>query len=346
MEFAWPLALLLLPLPWLVWRFMPVAGEITQAPIYLPSASQWMNTSGVSSDITSERDFSSLIKWLIVLSWIAFIVAISRPQWVGDPIALPAEGHDLLLAVDLSGSMDMKDMVYQGKELNRLNTVKLVVKEFLEKRTGDRVGLVVFGDAAFIHTPITRDLNSVSKLLMEAQVEMAGPNTAIGDAIIRSTDVLRNQPEHARIMILLTDGTNTAGEVQPLPAAEIAAKHGIKIYTIGIGADSINQSMAFGLFNRTVNPSKDLDEKTLKAIAETTKGLYFRAKNPEQLETIYQKINDLEPVDQDAQFIHPTKEWFYWPLTVSFVLYMLAFAIKFFDQVLLRLLGGNRHGNA
>ena len=190
---------------------------------------------------------------------------------------------------------------------------------------------MVFGDAAFIHTPITRDLDSVSKLLMEAQVEMAGPSTAIGDAIIKSTDVLRNQPEEARIMILLTDGANTAGEIQPIPAANIAAKNGIKIYTIGIGADSMTQSNFFGMFNNTVNPSKDLDEETLKTIAENTGGLYFRAKNPEQLQSIYARINELEPIDQDDQFIHPTTEWFYWPLGLSLMTYLASYLLKFFS---------------
>ncbi|MFC3153361.1 VWA domain-containing protein [Litoribrevibacter euphylliae] len=333
MTFAWPLALLLLPLPLLFWRYQKTVEDNTQAPIYVPGASQWqLGNAQVSGRVSS----AAQAKWIMIFmiaSWICFIVALARPQWVGDPIPLPAQGHDLLLAVDLSGSMDLEDMVYQNKRLNRLNTVKLVVRDFLKERQGDRVGLVVFGDAAFIHTPVTRDLESVSKLLMEAQVEMAGPNTAIGDAIIKSTDVLRDQPEEARIMVLLTDGANTAGEIQPLPAAEIAAKNGIKIYTIGIGADSMTRSSLFGLFNNTVNPSKDLDEKTLKAIAKTTSGLYFRAKNPEQLESIYQKINELEPIDQDEQFIHPVKEWFYWPLAVCFALYLLAFSIKYFDQI-------------
>jgi len=328
MTLAWPLALLLLPLPWFIWKFDSSAKDESQAPIYLPNASQWTK---VQSSFSSSESTQRLSKWVIaflLISWISFIVALARPQWVGEPIPLPTEGHDLLLAVDLSGSMDMEDMLYQGKRLNRLNTVKLVVRDFLTERKGDRVGLIVFGDAAFIHTPITRDLDSVSKLLMEAQVEMAGPNTAIGDAIIKSTDVLRNQPEAARVMILLTDGANTAGEIKPLPAADIAAKNGIKIYTIGIGADSMKRSGFMGLFSDTVNPSKDLDETTLKGIAENTSGLYFRAKNPEQLEAIYQRINELEPIDQDAQFIHPVKEWFYWPLALSLLFYFAAFGTR------------------
>lgn len=333
MTFAWPLVFLLLPLPWLILRFQTSTEEQQQSPIYMPGASQWELTQGRVSSNASQRVDSKWIMALVMISWLFFIVALARPQWIGEPIPLPAKGHDLLLAVDLSGSMDMEDMVYQNKRLNRLNTVKLVVRDFLKERQGDRVGLVVFGDAAFIHTPITRDLESVSTLLMEAQVEMAGPNTAIGDAIIKSTEVLRKQPEDARIMILLTDGANTAGEIQPLPAAEIAAKHGIKIYTIGIGADSMTRSSLFGLLNNTVNPSKDLDEKTLKSIAEQTAGLYFRAKNPEQLESIYQKINALEPIDQDEQFIHPVKEWFYWPLSLCFLLYFAAFSLKHFDQL-------------
>ncbi len=336
MTLAWPLALILLPLPWLLWRLQKNADETQQTPIYVPGASQWqMSQTSQLTDASGKLPAKGLLG-LVIACWFCFIIALARPQWVGEPIPVPAKGHDLLLAVDLSGSMDMEYMIYQNKRLNRLNTVKLVVREFLQKRQGDRVGLVVFGDAAFIHTPVTRDLDSVSKLLMEAQVEMAGPNTAIGDAIIKSTDVLRKQPEDARIMILLTDGANTAGEIQPLPAAEIAAKQGIKIYTIGIGADSMTRNSLFGLLSNTVNPSKDLDETTLKAIAETTSGLYFRAKNPEQLEAIYQKINELEPIDQDEQFIHPVKEWFYWPLGLSLILYLLAFCLKQFDAVAMK----------
>ncbi|GAA3921321.1 VWA domain-containing protein [Litoribacillus peritrichatus] len=331
MEFAWPLMFLLLPLPWLVWKKVPAAPETKQTPIYLPNASQWQQTVEMVSTSNNQTTNTKLILIFLTLSWCLLVTALARPQWVGEPIALPTQGHDLLLAVDLSGSMDTEDMVYQRKRMNRLNTVKVVVREFLQERKGDRIGLVVFGDAAFIHTPITRDLDSVSKLLMEAQVEMAGPNTAIGDAIIKSTDVLRDQPEQARIMILLTDGQNTAGEIEPIPAAELAAKHGIKIYTIGIGADSMTQSGLLGFFNNTVNPSKDLDEESLKTIAEKTGGLYFRAKNPEQLQSIYTRINELEPIDQDDQFIHPRKEWFYWPLAFSLFLYLSAYLLKFFN---------------
>jgi Ca-activated chloride channel family protein len=318
MSFAWPWMFICLPLPLAVWFFFKPSSESQQAPIFMPASKHWPKAD--QNAIETDSNSSALPKMLLSLLWIFLVFAASRPQWVGEPISIPAEGHDLMLAVDLSGSMSTEDMIYQGRQMNRLNAVKLVLKEFLQERQGDRIGLVVFGDGAYTYTPVTHDLDSVSILLMDAQVEMAGQNTAIGDAIAHSVDLLKDRPEPSRILILLTDGQNTAGNIEPLPAAQLAAKHKVKIYTVGIGADEMQRRGFMGIFNQTVNPSRDLDEATLKSIAQQTQGLYFRAKSPEQLQSIYEKINELEPIEQDERFIKPTKELFYQPLTAALLL--------------------------
>jgi Ca-activated chloride channel family protein len=246
---------------------------------------------------------------------------------VGDPVAMPASGRDLLLGVDISGSMEIQDMQWQGDNYDRLSIVKAVVGDFVQRRQSDRLGLVLFGTHAYLQAPLTFDRTTVNQLLQEAQLGFAGEKTAIGDAIGLGVKRLRHRPQESRVMILLTDGANTAGQITPLKAAELAAKAKVKIYTIGIGADEMITPGIFGssFGARRVNPSADLDEATLKAIAEQTGGQYFRARSPEDLQVIYQELDKLEPIEQEAETFRPTQSLFYWPLGVALVLAGLLF---------------------
>jgi Ca-activated chloride channel family protein len=222
--------------------------------------------------------------------------------------------------------------------VNRLQATQQVAGDFIEQRVGDRIGLILFGQQAYLQTPLTFDRKTVQQLLQEAVIGLAGKETAIGDAIGLAVKRLRDHPVDSRVLILLTDGANTAGEVSPLKAAELAAQAGLKIYTIGIGADELLVRSLFG--TRRVNPSQDLDEKTLTAIAETTGGRYFRARHLEELQQIYQLLDRLEPVNEDAQYFRPRHALYPWPLAGAL---LLALALLILHQRGLAA-GEMRHG--
>lgn len=213
-------------------------------------------------------------------------------------------------------------MEWQGETINRLVTVKKVVGDFVQRRESDRLGLILFGTRAYLQAPLTFDRTTVDRLLQEAQLGFAGEKTAIGDAIALSVKRLRDRPQESRVLILLTDGANTAGEIQPLKAAELAAQSQVKIYTIGIGADEMIKPGLFGtgFGARRINPSADLDEDTLRTIASSTGGQYFRARSLQDLQQIYAVLDTLEPSEQDSEVFRPTKSLFYWPLSLAFAI--------------------------
>ena len=310
----WPWMMLLLPLPWLYRRWKKPADNEQAAllsPVYTPLAVESGNGPAVN-----QGSWPVLI--LLSLIWVCCVSAAARPQWAGDPIPLATTGRDLLLAVDISGSMEVEDMKVSNSLVDRLSVVKSVVGNFVERRTSDRLGLILFGDQAYLQTPLTFDRLTLNTLLQEAVIGFAGKGTAIGDAIGLGVKRLKDKSETSRVIILLTDGANTAGEVEPLKAAELAASYGVKIYTIGVGADEILRRSIFGV--RRYNPSADLDETTLQAIAEQTGGRYFRARNPEDLEKIYALLDELEPVSQDDEVIRPTRALSYMPLSLALAL--------------------------
>lgn len=316
LTFAWPLIFFLLPLPWLVYRFVPPAQHISPAlrvPFYadLPLA-----------DAPTVRQ---AVSWpLLALSaiWLLLILAAARPTWIGDQLHLPSSGRNLMLAVDISGSMQVEDMQLNDSPVNRLEVVKAVVGDFVQQRGGDRLGLILFGTQAYLQTPLTFDRNSVQTQLSEAQIGFAGEKTAIGDAVGLAVKRLQGNNEQSRVMILLTDGANTAGEVSPKKAAELAAQAAVKIYTVGMGADEMIVPGIFGssFGARRTNPSADLDEKTLNLIAEKTGGRYFRARDPKELAMIYRELDRLEPVDQEQTYYRPRKALFYYPLALALCL--------------------------
>jgi len=321
-ELQWPWSLLFLPLPLLVWYFLPPVNTQQQAALRVPFVEDF---SVLNSSFKTGKKNIWLIT-LVVLCWLFLVLASTRPLWVGKQIELPISGRDLMLAVDLSGSMQVEDFRIKGQAVDRLTATKYVARDFILNREGDRLGLILFGRNAYLQTPLTFDLTTINTLLMESAIGLAGKETAIGDAIGLAIKRLKDKKDSSRVLILLTDGANTAGEISPLKAAELAASHGLKIYTIGIGADEMVRESFFG--KQRINPSQDLDEKTLTAIAEKTGGQYFRARDTEELKEIYRLLDELEPVDVDTQTLRPEKSLFMWPLAVSFILALITAIIR------------------
>jgi Ca-activated chloride channel family protein len=321
LQFEWLWAFALLPLPFLVRLLLP-ASAANDAALRVPFAKELKATT-----VTGKHTpLSRVSLWLGVVAWSLLVVALARPQWLGDSIELPVSGRDLMLAVDLSGSMEIQDFVVDDRAVDRLSATKMVAGEFIDRRVGDRLGLILFGRQAYLQTPLTFDRKTVKQLLHESAIGLAGKETAIGDAIGLAVKRLRAAKKKSvfsqrssdlsdKVLILLTDGANTAGEVHPVKAAELAAAEQLKIYTIGIGADEMVVRSFFG--TRTVNPSADLDEKTLKTIAKTTGGRYFRARDTRELEEIYALLDELEPVIQETQSFRPISALYYWPLGLA-----------------------------
>jgi len=319
-EFAWLWALLALPLPWLAMSFLPAAPQRLQAALRVPYARAFaaMRTSTESSRRLRLR------RWLPLLGWALLCVAAARPQQVGDIVRPPHSGRDLLLAVDLSGSMQQQDMQLGGDAVDRLTAIKAVLGDFLNRRIGDRVGLILFGTQAYAVTPLTYDRETVRQQLLTSEVGLAGPNTAIGDAIVLAVKRLRAQQQADKatthVLVLLTDGVSNAGAVEPLKAAELAAAEHLRIYTIGFGGEGqVDPLMGFAL------PMQDdsVDEDTLRKIAEQTGGRYFRARDTESLAGIYAELDRIEPSLHEGRIERPRIELYPWPLAAALLIGVL-----------------------
>ena len=316
-ELLWPWALVALPLPYLIHKLMPPAKRqeaALQVPFYPQATSFEGRLMGSARRVL-------LKKILTVIGWISLVVAASHPRWIGDPVTLPTSGRDLMLAVDISGSMETQDMSMGKRRTTRLRVVKKVVGEFVERRTGDRLGLILFGEKPYLQTPLTFDRNTVQALLEEAEIGIAGPRTAIGYAIGLGVKHLQSRPENNRVFILLTDGVNTGGEISPIQAARLAVQKNIKIYSIGFGADEMINGRGF--FSRRINPSVELDEKTLKEIATITGGKYYRARNLSELAGVYQDLDQQEPIEQESETYRPISSLYYWPLGLAVAISLL-----------------------
>ena len=320
LEFQWSHIFYLAVLPLLVW-LLPAIKQASITTVKVPFfTSFWHSLASIN------QQTKWWLKLLALISWLLFIAAAAKPVWIGEAIALPVEGRDLMMAVDVSGSMQETDMKVNGRVVDRLTMIKYVAGDFIERRVGDRIGLILFGQQAYLQTPLSFDRKTVKTLLMESIIGIAGKATAIGDAIGLAVKRVRKTTDNNRILILLTDGQNTAGEIQPIKAAELAAQEGLKVYTIGIGADEIFRRTLLG--NRRINPSLDLDEATLKKIASMTGGRYFRARNTKDLNNIYAMLDELEPLAKEDQFYRPTESMFFWPLSLSMLLLLTVFRLR------------------
>ncbi len=314
LRFEWWWIITLWPLPLLVRWLVPVARRQQQPALRVPFFEQLQQVS--SSSRASNSD--SLRFYFAMLMWCCLVLACMRPQWLGEPVDLPISGRDLMLGLDISGSMREQDFEVRGRSVERMEAAKVVASEFVAQREGDRVGLILFGDNAQVQTPLTYDLKTVQHFISESMVGLIGSSTAIGDAIGLAVKRLKERPAQSRVLILLTDGANTAGAVTPLDAAQVAKQYGIRIHTIGVGAEQVLVRDLFG--SRVVNPSKALDEKTLREIADITGGKYFRARNTREMVGIYDEINTLEPSEIDSLQQRPLAELYIWPLTAAFLL--------------------------
>jgi len=317
-ELVWPFALLLAPLPLIVRALVPPRSH-RQAALTVPDVAHFKaEETGIGMQVRGRWPWRLLVLWL---AWLCLVAAAARPQWTGAPVTLPTTGRDLMLAVDISGSMGTEDMQLGNRLVNRLSVVKQVVSDFVEQRQGDRVGLILFGTNAYLQAPLTFDVASVNRLLVEAPVGIAGGKTNIGDAIGLAVKRLRVRPATDRVLILLTDGAHNVGEVDPDKAAQLAAVEDIRIHTIGVGAESMRVPSIFGVFSSgIINPSAELDEDTLKHIAVATDGRYFRATNTEQLVEIYALIDAMEPIEQEAETYRPITALYYWPFGAAWLL--------------------------
>ncbi len=314
-EFSWPWLFLLFPLPWLL-RFLKPQNTNSETRLRIPG---FANNNLATHKAAKKSQSVNGFEWLI---WLLLITAIANPTWLDEPVTLPNEGRDIMLAVDLSGSMTEQDMAYQGQYVDRLTMVKAVLSDFIEQRQGDRLGLILFGDTAFLQTPLTRDVKTVSQMLSESEIGLVGRATAIGDALGLSVKRFANKDKSNRILVLLTDGQNTAGNLAPEQALLLAREEGIKVYTIGVGSDN---PRGFSLFNMGGMSGGSLDESLLKRIAEQTNGLYFRAKDVAGLQQIYQELDKLEPISADEQTFRPQTALFYIPLLIALALIMCRF---------------------
>jgi len=323
LQYPWLLLLTALPLL-LQWR-RPSTTAV-DAPV-MPIGHWLSDLPGVSHRGNAQPRWQTL---LLMLIWILLTIALARPQHVGEQVQLPVTGRDLMLVVDISPSMDEQDMVLGGRSINRLQAVKVVLDDFISRRQGDRLGLILFGTRPYIQAPLTFDLETVRTLMQESGLGMAGRATAIGDAIGLAVKRLRNRPQNQRVVVLLTDGANTAGEITPDKATEIAQAASVRLYTIGIGAETMVQRGFLG--SRMVNPSRDLDEALLTRMADQTGGRYFRARSLPELEMIYESINQLEPIEQDGKYYRPVTELFYWPAGAAALLWLALFLIRQLEQ--------------
>lgn len=318
-EWLWPWMLVLAPLPWLARRTLPAARSQEPA-LRAPFYETWQQlSSSQGARGAPGRRIPVISLWLI---WLLLLLAAARPTWIGEAIELPNSGRDLMLAVDISGSMEMEDMQVGQATVPRITAVKQVGAEFITRRSGDRLGLILFGSNAYVQSPLSFDVTTVKRFLQEAQIGFAGKNTAIGDAIGLAVKRLRERPADSRVLILLTDGQDTASSVSPEDAAQLAKDLGIRIYTIGVGADRMTLPGLFGssFGSRQVNPSAELDEAGLQKIAQVTGGQYFRARNPQELAAIYQLLDQLEPVEQEAVTYRPRQALGYLPLLLALLL--------------------------
>lgn len=308
LEFAWPWMFALLPLPLLVWWLVPPYRE-RQASVQVPFFARMAEATGQTPQqgavVLRRRAFQMISA---ILAWILIVAALARPQWVGDPVTREVSARDLILAVDISGSMDQPDFrASDGSMLKRLDGVKRVVRDFIGRRHGDRVALILFGTRAYVQVPFTQDLATAQQLLDQTQVGMAGQQTVIGDSVGLAIKTFETSKAPQKLMILLTDGNDTASRVPPEHAADIARQKNVVVYTIGVGDPNASGE------NR-------VDLSVLQTVASTTGGQFFRAEDGAQLEKIYADIDRLAPAKVETQSWRPKLPLFQWPLGAAVVL--------------------------
>ncbi len=319
-ELSYPWLLALLPVPLLVRWLMPPHRERVRA-LRIPFFAQFVEASGQTAgegSVILRREVLQV--GTVSLVWLLLLIALARPEWVGAPIVREEAARDIMLAIDLSGSMDTVDFPDQeGKAARRLEVVQRVVDEFIAARDGDRIGLIVFGTRPYVQLPFTRDLDTARKLVGLMQVAMAGPHTAIGDAIGLAIKTFESSKVDQRLMILLTDGNDTGSKMTPINAADIAHQKDVEIFTIGVGDPA-----AAG--------EDRVDFDTLRAVAKRSGGQFFSADDEVALSAVYRRIDALRPQDVRTQSYRPRRSLVHLPVGVSVVLGVLAYAALLLRQ--------------
>lgn len=311
LTFANPWFALLLPLPWLVWRFVPPYAQ-TRRGVRVPFFGSVVTLAGLEPQQGIVIGRRGLWRGVALgTCWLLAVAALMRPQWIEPPIHRDKPARDLLLLVDLSGSMDTKDFTDpSGNRIDRLAAVKQVLDDFLARREGDRVGVVVFGDAPYSLVPFTTDLKLCRRLVQEMQVGMAGPRTALGDAIGLGVNLFARSTVPAKTIIALTDGNDTASKVPPAEAARVARDHKITIHAVAVGDPA-----AAG--------EDKLDEAALRDVASVTGGGFYRALDRTQLADIYGRLDQIETRKVDTVSFRPKTDFFWLPMLVAVLLAML-----------------------
>ena len=315
LEWGAPWLFLLLPLPWLLRRFLPAHREPRPA-VRVPFMELLQRVGGKAGETgAAVKPRLRFQWWLLAVCWLAMVFALARPQWLGEPVVQEKPMRDLLIALDLSGSMDTQDFTDTGGQvIDRLTAAQQVLDDFLAGREGDRAGLIFFGTAAFVQVPFTDDIDVVRELLGEARVRMLGPRTAMGDAIGAAIGLFQRSEVEERVLIVLTDGNDTGSMLPPARAAEIAADNGVVIHTVAMGDPEAAGEQA-------------LDEATLKAVASVTGGQFFHANDRSALEGIYDALDEMNPRRVETRSYRPRHELFQWPLGFATIFSMLVIGL-------------------
>lgn len=345
LEFEWPWLCLALALPLIVHALPAHAPRARGRALKVPSSGWFDHAMGDGGSHEKRQQAKHWYQLLAALAYIALTIAAMRPLWVGEPVAMPREGRALVMALDISGSMEEADMTDNGQRRSRIAVTKDVAIDFVKQREGDRIALVLFGTHPYLQTPLTFDHPTVMRHIYEAQLTMADDlrrgihATAIGDAIGLAIKRLRDVEAPDKTLILLTDGSDNASQLAPLKAAQIAAREGLTIYTIGLGAEQ-RQASLLG-FNFGMGKNREIDEETLENVAKATGGRYFRARDPDELREIYQHIDRLEPSEAEAEYFRPERSLFHWPLALSIALFALWGALRLRDTANVATQGGD-----
>lgn len=321
-ELVYPWALALIPLPLLIWLIVPRAKVSQPSALKIPFFQAMAKI--IEQEKRTFRAQSSLIIPAII--YVLLVIGLAGPRWVGEPKPITRDGYNIMLALDLSASMEIPDMMLYGRPASRLQVVKRAAKQFVQDRSGDRIGLILFGTRAYLQTPFTYDRHAVIDRIDDATAGLAGKTTSIGDALGLAVKRMREVPKQGRVIILLTDGANNTGVLEPMKAAELAKDEGIKVYTIGLGAEPDPRAMSGNFYQ--MNVTADLDEKTLNKIAKLTGGRYFRATDTQSLHAIYKTIHKLETVSQEQATIRPQKDYYPWCVGLALFLFLFWLAGK------------------
>ena len=315
LEFAYPLALLVLPLPLLAWWLLPPQRERVSA-MRVPFFDQVVAAAGTEARegaVVMRRNWLQMM--IAIVAWILLVAALAKPEWVGEPIVRTEAARDIMLAIDLSGSMDYRDFPGgDGSNVSRFEAVQRVVDRFVADRESDRIGLIVFGTKAYLQLPFTRDLDTASALVDLMEVGMAGPQTALGDSIGLAIRSFESSEVDDRVLILLTDGNDTASKMTPINAADIARLNSVEIYTIGIG-------------DTEATGEDRVDFDALRAIAERTGGQFFNAENETALDEVYARIDAATAADVRTQSWRPRTSLVHWPAGAATVLLLLGYLV-------------------